>query len=318
MSYLSAFSENDLIASLYDLAALRRYTRQIARIRAAAAPESAIITPAARAAETAPLLILPGSYNPPTNAHLALAEAALQAIPQGRLYLALGTTTINKEQTERATLSDRLLLLEQIARRGGKLGILLTRGGLYVEQARAARAAFPQASALMFVVGFDKIEQIFDARYYQDRDAALKELFSLASFLVAPRASYTAANVAALLQQPENRQFQASVRVLPFPADYRAVSSSEVRAAFQTQPADVAASTLEALLPPESLTFARETGCYSPPYRLASGEVIDRYGIRTALIARALALPESEQAAFDLRQQFRRAISAAEEGKRRQ
>ncbi len=264
MSQPPTFAENLFINSLYDIAALRARARQIARIRAAAAPGMEIVTPAASAAETAPLLIMPGSYNPPTSAHLALAEAGRQAIPQAGLFLALGTTIIDKERTERATLLDRLLLLDQIARRSGQIGVLLTNQGLYVEQARAARAAFPRAGQIVFVVGYDKIEQIFDARYYQDRDAALKELFSLASFLVAPRAGHAADDVAALLSRPENREFQASVHVLPFPADYREVASSQIRAAFQTEPDEQATAALAALLPPESLAFAIETGCYSP------------------------------------------------------
>jgi nicotinic acid mononucleotide adenylyltransferase len=275
-----------------------------------------IITPPPRAAATAPLLLLPGSYNPPTSAHLALAHASLQATPQASLGLVLGTTIINKERTERATLLDRVLLLDQIARRTGQMGVFLTNQGLYVEQAQAARAAFPGASEIAFVVGYDKIEQIFDPRYYQDRDAALKELFALASFLVAPRATHAAADVAALLRQPDNQQFQQRVQVLPFPGDYRDIASSEIRAAFQAHPADVSAAPLAALLPPEALLFARETGCYAPPLPTADGEIIDRYTLRTALIERALALSEAEQTSIDLKRLFELATSATAEGQR--
>ena len=300
------------LQAFYSLAALRQYARRIARLRAAETPSVEILTPPPRAATTAPLLLLPGSYNPPTTAHLALAHASLQATPQASLALVLGTTIINKERTEHATLLDRVLLLDQIARRTGKMGVFLTNQGLYVEQAQAARAAFPRASEIVFVIGYDKIEQIFDPRYYQDRDAALKELFALASFLVAPRANRTAADVAALLRQPGNQQFQQRVQVLPFPGDYRDIASSEIRAAFQKHSADLAAS----LLPPEALLFERETGCYAPPQPTTDGEIIDRYALRTALIERALALPEADQAALDLKRLFEIAISATSEGQR--
>jgi nicotinamide-nucleotide adenylyltransferase len=316
MSRIPATTGHPSLQAFYSLAALRQRACQIAHIRAAETPAVEIITPPPRAAATAPLLLLPGSYNPPTTAHLALAHTSLQAIPRAGLALALGTTIINKEGTERATLLDRVLLLDQIARRVGQLGIFLTNRGLYVEQARAARAAFPRASQIVFVVGYDKIEQIFDPRYYQDRDAALNELFALASFLVAPRANREAADVAALLQQPGNRQFQDRVQVLPFPEDYRDVASSEIRAAFQSYPATFAASSLAALLPSEALLFALETGCYSPPQPTAGGELIDRYALRTALIERALALPEVDQAALDLKRLFDIATSATPEGLR--
>ncbi|HEY7348959.1 MAG TPA: hypothetical protein VH599_11670 [Ktedonobacterales bacterium] len=317
MSQAFTLSENSsypFTKVLYNVAALRRYAQQIARLSAAASPSIEIITPAARAA-TAPLLIVSASFNPPTSAHLALAEASLQAIPQASLYLALGTTIINKEQTERATLLDRLLLLDQIARRNRQIGVLLMNQGLYVGQAKAARAVFPKASELVFVVGYDKIEQIFDARYYQDRDAALHELFSLASFLVAPRASHEAADVAALLRQPGNQQYQAFVRVLAFPVAYREVSSSQIRAAFQANSADLSVSALAALLPPEALAFVNETGCYSPPQEIAGGETIDRYALRTTLIARLLALPETDQQPIALQKLFELAASTTPEGR---
>ena len=38
------------------------------------------------------------------------------------------------------------------------------------------------------IYGYDKVVQIFDPRYYDDRDAALDRLFALSSLLVAPRA----------------------------------------------------------------------------------------------------------------------------------
>ncbi len=303
------------LQAFYSLAALRQRARQIARLRAAETPGLEIVTPAPRAAVTAPLLLLPGSYNPPTTAHLALAQTTLQAIPQASLALVLGTTIINKEQTERATLLDRTLLLDQIARRTGQMGVFLTNQGLYVEQAKAARAAFPRASEIVFVVGYDKIEQIFDPRYYHDRDAALKDLFALASFLVAPRATHAAADVAALLRQPGNQQFQDRVQVLPFPGDYRDIASSEIRAAFLAHPADASAASLAALLPPEALLFALETGCYAPP-QPSDGEIIDRYALRTALVERALALPEADQTMLDLRQLFELATSATPQGQR--
>jgi nicotinic acid mononucleotide adenylyltransferase len=260
--------------------------------------------------------VLAGSYNPPTSAHLALADASLQALPRASLFLSLGTTIIDKEHTERATLLDRVALLDLLVRRQRHTGVLLTNRGLYVDQAKAMRAAFPRASEVVFVVGFDKIEQIFDARYYQDRDKALTELFALARFLVAPRANHEAADIAALLSQPGNQQFQAAVLVLPFADDYRGVASSQIRAAFQTQPPALAASSLAALLPPQALAFAVETGCYSPPQPLANGEVIDCYGLRTALIECALALPASAQEMLDLRRLFEFATSPSDEGQR--
>lgn len=308
-------SAETFLAALYNLALLRRLSGDIAEMSQTSRPQSNAITAPVGRLRTGALLLLPGAFNPPTSAHLELAQESLRAVPGAQLYFTLGTTTINKEQTERATLLDRLLLLDQMVRRFDNLGVLLTNRGLYVEQANAARAAFPQATHLYFVVGYDKIEQIFDARYYHDRDAALNELFALAKLLVAPRASHEAADLSRLLNHPENHQFQSAIQPIPFPADYRGIASSQVRTTFQASTDALSISQLVELLPPESLAFALETGCYSPPASLPSGESLDRYALRVSLLNRILALPTSDQASIHFRELFALAVSASERGR---
>ena len=54
--------------------------------------------------------------------------------------------------------------------------------------------------------------QIFDPRYYDDREAALRRLFGQAAFLVAPRDEHSAADLAALLGRPQNAPYAGRVR----------------------------------------------------------------------------------------------------------
>ena len=202
------------------------------------------------------LAVLPGSFNPLTAAHVALAEAAEQS-GLGPVAYTLSTHTVDKERIEGALLEDRLLVLElHAARPPGRLVALVNRG-LYVEQAELFRAALPDLLELTFLVGFDKIVQIFDPRYYEDREAALERLFGLASFAVAPRAGAGSDELAALLAQPANRRFGPGVRALLIGAELEDVSSSAIRAT------SAAGRPLPAVLPPESLAFIEATGCYS-------------------------------------------------------
>lgn len=197
--------------------------------------------------EPAPAIgLLPGSFNPLTNAHVALAQAALVAGRLDALYFALSRQTVDKERVRRPTLADRALVLNEYARRDARLGVLLTNRGLYAEQAVAARAAFPHARELGFVVGFDKAVQIFDPRYYADRDAALQTLFARATLLVAPRGVAGAAELTALLDQPANRPFRDRVRLLPFDPAYASASSTLVRARIH------AGQPVDQLVPPET------------------------------------------------------------------
>jgi hypothetical protein len=91
--------------------------------------------------------------------------------------------------------------------------------------------------------------QILDPRYYDDRDAALRRLFALASFLVAPRGDADADELAALMRRPENAPFAASVRPLPLSEVYRDQSSTRVRAGESDDVPLVVARYLDAYRP---------------------------------------------------------------------
>ena len=273
-----------VLAGLYDaprLLALRRALRDVA----ARQEPRAVVTagPAFGPGSIRPgatVALLPGSFNPPTAAHLALARAGLEQGADAVLF-SLATRTVDKEVVTGAALEDRLLLLELIAARDPRLGVLLVNRGLYVDQAATVRAAFPALGEVVFLVGHDKIVQIFDPRYYDDRDAALDRLFGLARFLVAPRAEAGPGELDALVARPENRRFAPAVRPLDLPPALRDVASSAVRAraagarhvgidrALAATPrpggeADDRPSELDDQLPPECRLFVAETGAYAP------------------------------------------------------
>ncbi|MDE3229808.1 MAG: hypothetical protein KGO05_07985, partial [Chloroflexota bacterium] len=164
--------------------------------------------------------LLASSMNPLTRAHLALADAACISARLDALAWVATARTINKEDVERATLADRLMAARRLARESGD-ALLLMRGGLYVEQARAARALLSPGAHIALIVGFDKVVQIFDPRYYADRELALRELFAEAELVVAPRGDESEGALVALLAQPANRPFAAHVHFCPLAAEYR-------------------------------------------------------------------------------------------------
>ena len=166
--------------------------------------------------------LLPGSFNPPTNAHVALAAAG-RAAGLACVYYVLAERTVDKEQVTGIPLADRLELLSRLGE-----GVASVEKGLYVEIAAAMRETLPEAE-LTFLVGHDKIVQVFDPKYYRDRDAALDELFGLAGFLVAPRGEADADELAELLARPENRRFADRVAPLPLDQRHRDASSTRVR-----------------------------------------------------------------------------------------
>jgi nicotinic acid mononucleotide adenylyltransferase len=225
------------------------------------------------------IIVFPGSFNPPTNAHLVMLRQAQhfeQLRGSGMVYAALSKRTTDKEHVERPLLVDRLVLLEMVLRHHAPgVGIMLFNRGLYVEQAQGIRAAFPSVTKLTFLLGFDKIVEIFDPHYYTDRDAALKELFSLSDILVAPRADAGKQALRALLAEPENRPYAGAVHLLPLDTMYREVSSTHIRQDFANYQLDV---------PPEVARFIGKTGVYEKPLELPDGTKRDAYGERIEAI----------------------------------
>ncbi len=246
------------------------------------APSKALVVPGSPVPE-GKIIVFPGSFNPTTIAHLALLKQAWQfARIHGpmHVYAALSTHITDKERVQRPLLLDRIVLLERVLRNHVRhTGILLFNRGLYVEQAAALQTTFRQVSDLYFLIGFDKIVQIFDQRYYTDRDQALGELFALADFLVAPRAEAGPEKLRVLLDQPENRQYAGHVHALPLSATYRYISSTGIRQV---------PSAHEQEVPSEVRRFIRETHVYEPPLELQDGTKIDQYGERMKAIETAL------------------------------
>jgi len=236
------------------------------------------------------IIVFPGSFNPPTTAHLALLKQAWQfARVYGpmHVYAAISTHITDKENVQRPLLVDRIILLDMVLRHHLRhTGIMLFNRGLYVEQAEAVHSSFPQVTKLYFLIGYDKIMQILDPHYYKDRDAALRELFALAELLVAPRGEAGAAELAQLLDKPENRQFASHIHVLPLNATYREISSTRIRENPEAYEQDV---------PPEVQRFIRETHAYSPPEELPDGSKIDYYGERMQAIEAALKHANAEE-----------------------
>ena len=173
----------------------------------------------------------PGSFNPLTVAHLAVAEAAVDAFGLDRLDLVMSRVALAKEEVERPLLVHRLEVLEQAAATRAWLGVALRDEQLFVDLARGYDVV---------VMGADKWEQLHDPAFYGGstaaRDAALAAL---------PRAAVV--DRPPLLAPPALR--------LEVHADHHPVSSSHVRAGRHDWMAPAAAA------------FDAATGAWSDPAR---------------------------------------------------
>ncbi len=254
--YEAAHRELDSPAAIGDLLDL------VARADPRLSPLAVPVAGAERLRAARRVGLFPGSFNPLTLAHLALADSARTVARLDLVVWAMASVTIDKERVERASLPDRLAQLAPHVRSQPGYALALLNHGLYVDEARATRELLAPDVELFILTGYDKIVQIFDPRYYDDRTAALDELFSLASVLVAPRAGAGEDALRELLAAPENRSYARHVRFISVPERYTGDSSTEARelaAAGHTSDAD-----LRGLVPPEGAALIRETGAYTP------------------------------------------------------
>ncbi len=123
--------------------------------------------------------VYPGSFNPPTVAHLAIAEAARSAHDLDRLVLSISRSALAKEHVEHPPFDDRVAVLEASVAHLEWLEVAVTDDQLLADIADGYD---------VLVVGADKWRQIQDPVWYDDdpvaRDAALARLPTIA---VVPR-----------------------------------------------------------------------------------------------------------------------------------
>jgi nicotinamide-nucleotide adenylyltransferase len=191
--------------------------------------------------------LVPGSFDPMTVAHAALALA----LPAGAVLFVYSPATLPKEagpgggpEPPLLPQEDRVASVLAYCADRPWLGVALCSHGLLADQAAAAGEAFPGAD-LLFGVGSDKLIQLFDRKWYRDRDASLDVLFSRAGVAYAVRAGDEERVEQA---RAGGGRWAAKVRSLPVDPGVAALSSRAVRAALR-RGEDVRGSVPAEILP---------------------------------------------------------------------
>lgn len=173
----------------------------------------------------------PGSFNPPTTAHLAIAQAAMAQRSLAGVDFVVSRVALAKEPIDRPRLEDRIRVLRASVSHLRWARVVVTGDQLLVDIA---------AGYAVLIMGADKWAQVNDPAFYggsaADRDAALAGLPELA---IAGRPP---------LAPPETHRLDVD-------AGIDGVSSTVAR--------DGAAH----LMTPAAAAFDRATGAWSDPDR---------------------------------------------------
>jgi nicotinamide-nucleotide adenylyltransferase len=270
-------------SSVYDLRTLFSLRESLSELDPQGASEAILID--SRPDQNAKRFgVLSGSFNPPTNAHIDLAARAREAFQLDCVLFLLSRVTIDKQENEGLSLEDRLLLLSLFSRELKWSSAAAANRGLYFEQAEALRRLLGTKAKLFFIVGMDKVAQIFDARYYRDRDEALVKLFIEAQLIAAGRERAGERELRELLARPENDNYADRVYFLQMPDETKQIASSSVRDRFAR--GEISAHDMPQIV----AAFIDDTGAYRPAYEL-----------RRRLVERLDAIRESIPEGTDLR-----------------
>lgn len=166
------------------------------------------------AGEPRTLGVLPAGFNPPTRAHLALADAALGIVDEVLFVL---PREFPHKSYESASFAQRMDML--LAATGGepRYSVASSEGGLFIEIAGECREAYGEEAALIFICGRDAAERILSWDYGQPD--AFQRMLQDFEMLVAARSGD--------FQPPD--EMQGRIRSLPVDGALSAISATEVR-----------------------------------------------------------------------------------------
>ena len=176
--------------------------------------------------------IFSGSFNPLTVAHIKMIEEAQARFQLDELLLLLAKANVDKGIFG-LPLAARLLTLKKYAEsqpcQSSRLSIGACSHGRYIDKVTALRAVFPPETEFYFIVGYDTLIRIFDAKYYTAFHADLRTLFSACRFIVANRAEADINTIEGFMAQPEVRPYIPHVSCIVLPDVYADMSSTVVR-----------------------------------------------------------------------------------------
>jgi hypothetical protein len=156
--------------------------------------------------------VFPGSFDPLTIAHLAIADAARSALELDRVELVISRVALAKEHPGHAPVAERLAAIERVAADGRPwLSARVTDARLIADIAEGFDAC---------VLGADKWAQVLDPAFYGGSEELVAQaLARLPRLAVAPREG-----------SPPPSGLPLDAVVLELAASYAEVSSSAVRA----------------------------------------------------------------------------------------
>jgi hypothetical protein len=122
--------------------------------------------------------VYPGSFDPPTIAHVHIAERAIEQFGLARVDLTISAMTLGKDDARLSPIDDRIAELVAISAGNHALGARTTPDSLLADIAEGYD---------LVILGADKWHQVLDPVWYGSIDARDEALHRLPLVALAPR-----------------------------------------------------------------------------------------------------------------------------------
>lgn len=159
----------------------------------------------------------PGSFDPPTIAHVHLAETAIAQLGLDRVDFALSARTLGKDDSRLRPIDDRVAELTAISSGNARIGVTMTPHSLVADIAEGYQ---------VIILGADKWHQVLDPVWYASIDARNEALQRLPLVALAARPPWTMPGEDASADPPVG----VDVVILDTDPSHHPVSATDVRA----------------------------------------------------------------------------------------
>lgn len=159
----------------------------------------------------------PGSFHPPTIAHVHLAETAIAQLGLDRVDFAISSQTLGKDESRLAPIADRVAELTAISSDNTRIGVITTPHSLVADIAEGYE---------VIILGADKWHQVLDPVWYADSNARNEALQRLPLVALAARPPWTMPGEDPAADPPAG----VDVVILDTDPSHHPVSATDVRA----------------------------------------------------------------------------------------
>lgn len=199
--------------------------------------------------------VLDASFNPMTVAHQALYQHAQETYQLDETLLLLSGTNVDKKISG-ATLPQRLAMLVSYAHNVPNISVGICSHARFVDKITALRTCYSQPVSFYFIIGYDTLTRLFDAKYYEDMPRELAQLFAQSYFIAANRGHDDLEAINTFLKQEQVVPFANCIFPLNLPEKMAEISSTAVREAVIHQ------TPIDHLVPPPIAQAILEFGLY--------------------------------------------------------